>query len=270
MTKQTKGQRDRNLHTTADPETPLHVELATEAVLEGWTRDQVIDTLIGRISRDRRYLAYRKACNRRTSYDDQVQQDMRALALAACWLDEGTLPNRIERINQGQQRDDRRQQRAHRIDLAQVGGRLEQKRHQQRVKDKGEHEQGDPEHAPDTSAHTQRIAGPDECRDKPDHYTHRQDILEHASQPASRFGSCEHNQIEAGDEEEGNQRDHGDDSQRTDARGLLLVRQDAHRARSGWSLTSNQAGNPGNADDEPDHLKPERYEEQGKRGAELR
>jgi hypothetical protein len=32
--------------------------------------------------------AYRKACNRRTSYDDQVQQDMRAFALAACWLDE--------------------------------------------------------------------------------------------------------------------------------------------------------------------------------------
>lgn len=82
--------RQRPLQTgaQADAETPLHVDLAAEAVLEGWTREQVIDTLISRISRDRRYLAYRKACNRRTSYDDQVQQDMRALALAACWLAE--------------------------------------------------------------------------------------------------------------------------------------------------------------------------------------
>jgi hypothetical protein len=57
-------------------------------VLEGWTHEQVIDTLISRISRDRRYLAYRKACSRRTSYDEEVQQDMRALALAGCWLAE--------------------------------------------------------------------------------------------------------------------------------------------------------------------------------------
>ena len=77
-------QRNKGASVPADAETPLHVELAAEAVLEGWTREQVIDTLISRISRDRRYLAYRKACNRRTSYDDQVQQDMRALALAPC------------------------------------------------------------------------------------------------------------------------------------------------------------------------------------------
>lgn len=73
---------------TADAETPLHIELAAEAMLDGWTRARVIYTLIGRISRDRRYLAYRKACNRHTSYDDQVQQDMRALSLAAVWLEE--------------------------------------------------------------------------------------------------------------------------------------------------------------------------------------
>ena len=81
----TKPTRQRTQRTSApaDAETPIHVELAAEAVLEGWTREQVIDTLISRIRRDRRYLAYRKACNRRTSYDDQVQQDMRALALAA-------------------------------------------------------------------------------------------------------------------------------------------------------------------------------------------
>ena len=36
QTKQTKGQRDRNAHTTADAETLLHVELATEEVFDGW------------------------------------------------------------------------------------------------------------------------------------------------------------------------------------------------------------------------------------------
>lgn len=80
--------KDTRTSTPVDVETPVYVELAAEAVLDGWTREQVIATLISRISRDRRYLAYRKACNRRTSYDDEVQQDMRALALAACWLTE--------------------------------------------------------------------------------------------------------------------------------------------------------------------------------------
>ncbi len=55
--------------------------------MDGWTREQVIAALIGRIKRDQGYLAYRKACNRRTSYDSQVLHDMRALALAACWLE---------------------------------------------------------------------------------------------------------------------------------------------------------------------------------------
>src|SRR5215510_5860942 len=72
----TKPARPRNTQQSApaDAETPIHLELAAEAVLNGWTRDQVIGTLISRISRDHRYLAYRKACNRRTSYDDEVQQ----------------------------------------------------------------------------------------------------------------------------------------------------------------------------------------------------
>lgn len=64
------------------------MERAAEAVVDGWTREQVIDTLISRLRRDHRYLAYRKACNRRASYDDDVQRDMRALALAACWLED--------------------------------------------------------------------------------------------------------------------------------------------------------------------------------------
>jgi hypothetical protein len=70
----------------ADDETPLHVALASAALLEGWTRQQVIAALVGRIRRDEGYLAYPRATGRRTSYDDQVKADMRALALAACWL----------------------------------------------------------------------------------------------------------------------------------------------------------------------------------------
>ncbi|HEV8192304.1 MAG TPA: hypothetical protein VGP82_12625, partial [Ktedonobacterales bacterium] len=66
-------QRTQQTGAQAHAETLIHVELAAEAVLEGWTHERVIDRLIGRIRRDRRYLAYRKACNRRTSYDDQVQ-----------------------------------------------------------------------------------------------------------------------------------------------------------------------------------------------------
>ena len=61
------------------------------------TREQAIAGLISRIKRDQGYLAYRKACNRRTSYDDQVQQDMRALALAAVLLEEPPIEQRASR-----------------------------------------------------------------------------------------------------------------------------------------------------------------------------
>src|SRR6476620_9566813 len=73
---------------TSEARTIPHLDLAAEALLDGWTREQVITALIGRVKRDQGYLAYRKACNRRTSYDGQVQQDMRALSLAAVWLTE--------------------------------------------------------------------------------------------------------------------------------------------------------------------------------------
>lgn len=69
------------------PDTP-YVDLAGEALLSGMTREQVITQLVSRIKRDQGYLAYRKACNRRTTYDDRVLADMRALALAAVLLDE--------------------------------------------------------------------------------------------------------------------------------------------------------------------------------------
>jgi hypothetical protein len=36
---------------------PLHLDLAAEAILDGWTREQVIAALIGRITRDTKYLA---------------------------------------------------------------------------------------------------------------------------------------------------------------------------------------------------------------------
>jgi hypothetical protein len=66
-----------------------HLELAGEAVLAGMTREHVIVQLVRRIRRDEGYLAYRKACNRRTRYDEQVTSDLCALALAAVWLEAG-------------------------------------------------------------------------------------------------------------------------------------------------------------------------------------
>jgi hypothetical protein len=69
-----------------------YLDLAGEAVLAGMTREQVVTQLVSRIRRDHNYIAYRKACNRRTRYDGQVLADMRALALAAVLLgEEGTV-----------------------------------------------------------------------------------------------------------------------------------------------------------------------------------
>ncbi len=76
--------------TTTETRTIPHLDLAAEALLDDWTREQVIAALIGRVKRDQGYLTYRKACNRRTSYDCQVQQDIRVLSLAAVWLAEET------------------------------------------------------------------------------------------------------------------------------------------------------------------------------------
>jgi hypothetical protein len=44
------------------------------------------------LHRDERYLAYRKASGRHTSYYDQVQADMLAMALAICYLEEPASP----------------------------------------------------------------------------------------------------------------------------------------------------------------------------------
>lgn len=68
----------------SDTSTELrHILLAREAVLAGMSREQVIEALFKRIRCDEGYLAYRKASNRRTGYDAQVQQDRLALSLAA-------------------------------------------------------------------------------------------------------------------------------------------------------------------------------------------
>lgn len=75
---------------TPDMPTPPvnHLDLAADALADGWTREQVMRALIVRVHRDTSYLAYRKASNRRTGYDAQVQQDRLALSLAAFWLAE--------------------------------------------------------------------------------------------------------------------------------------------------------------------------------------
>ncbi len=67
---------------------PRYLALAREAVFLGLTRERVITVLQSRIRRDEAYLAYRKAARRHTSYDDQVEADLRAMALAICYLEE--------------------------------------------------------------------------------------------------------------------------------------------------------------------------------------
>lgn len=92
MTDHTKARTRRHTATPrpeGDP-SPTYIQLAGDVLLAGMTREQAIAGLISCIKRDQGYLAYRKACNRRTSYDDQVEQDMRVrvLALAATLLEQ--------------------------------------------------------------------------------------------------------------------------------------------------------------------------------------
>lgn len=90
MTEHTTTRARRHTATPRDEgnTSPTYLQLAGDALLAGMTREQAIAGLISRIKRDQGYLAYRKAYNRHTTYDDQVQQDMRALALAAVLLEE--------------------------------------------------------------------------------------------------------------------------------------------------------------------------------------
>jgi hypothetical protein len=84
MAEHTKRRTPQTRRHTATPRpegdpSPTYIQLAGDALLAGMTLEQAVAGLISRIKRDQGYLAYRKACNRRTSYDDQVQQDMRVL-----------------------------------------------------------------------------------------------------------------------------------------------------------------------------------------------
>jgi hypothetical protein len=71
---------------------PRYLVMAREAALSGLTRERVITALQSRIRRDEGYLAYHKAAKRHTSYDEQVEADLRAIALAICYLYEPTHP----------------------------------------------------------------------------------------------------------------------------------------------------------------------------------
>ena len=70
-------------------EVQRQLDLAGEALLAGLSREHVVMALIGRIARDEHSLAYRRACHLHTTYDTQVEADLRAIALAACWLQDG-------------------------------------------------------------------------------------------------------------------------------------------------------------------------------------
>jgi hypothetical protein len=50
------------------------------------TREQAIAQFVSHIQRDQGDLAYCKASGRTMRYDDQVTSDLRAIALAICWL----------------------------------------------------------------------------------------------------------------------------------------------------------------------------------------
>lgn len=68
----------------------LPLELAAEGLQAGWTKEQVILALCAKVKRDTSYLARRARAGTHTSYDEQTESDLYALALAACWLIEET------------------------------------------------------------------------------------------------------------------------------------------------------------------------------------
>jgi hypothetical protein len=70
------------------------LELSAEGLLAGLDRARVVRLLLARIRRDEAYLRYRRGHHPRTRYDEETEGDLRALALAACWLEE---PPRRER-----------------------------------------------------------------------------------------------------------------------------------------------------------------------------
>jgi hypothetical protein len=68
---------------------PRHVMLAREAVELGWTVPRIVRALRARIRRDEHYLAYRQLKGFHTAIDAAILADLRLLALAAFYLEEG-------------------------------------------------------------------------------------------------------------------------------------------------------------------------------------
>jgi hypothetical protein len=69
---------------------PLPLDRAATALQTGWTKERTIQALLARMARDERYLAYRRKSGRQTTYDEQTESDLNALALAVCWLVDDT------------------------------------------------------------------------------------------------------------------------------------------------------------------------------------
>jgi hypothetical protein len=82
---------------TPDAETPFPIALASEAVLDGWTREYANtgSSAASGVTRhtEPTYGAYRKTCGHKTTYDEKVPRGERSLARAAYWLvDAATAP----------------------------------------------------------------------------------------------------------------------------------------------------------------------------------
>jgi len=118
------------IHHAADKEqanSTTYLDLAADGALAGLTRAQVVTALIERIGRDVHYLAYREACRRHTRYDDQVTADLRALALAACWLSEpaeSTAPSKQVGASLGTRRESLRDRARRERQAGQEGGHM--------------------------------------------------------------------------------------------------------------------------------------------------
>jgi hypothetical protein len=66
---------------------PREIVLAREALDLGWTVERVVQALRARIRRDEQYLAYRRSKGYYTPTDEAIAGDLRALALAASYLE---------------------------------------------------------------------------------------------------------------------------------------------------------------------------------------
>jgi hypothetical protein len=66
------------------------MELATDALQAGWTKQRVFAVLDACSERDTPRLVYRQRGGRRAGWDDMTAQDRNALALAAIRLLEGS------------------------------------------------------------------------------------------------------------------------------------------------------------------------------------